>query len=221
MHQTPAIVGTIAWFRSIRLLSELESRIVESLFEPCFEFAEAVELAESIHLHIKVEDTELLPFEEFVKHGGARGRCKVGYGKYYFPDGLNLIFSTIPIAQDDLRETEEFKRPRPFLDHIGIDLREESDIVRAGFTELSRRADDLGWGHIAQDGKGRAVYCCQIEVSEKRWVYPPRKPNGSGIPLEFAFGPLKMNDLQAGCDLRPSSPVLREASTPTPQCCVP
>jgi hypothetical protein len=139
MHQTSAILGTIAWFRSIRLLSELESRIVESLFEPCFEFAEAVKLAESIHIHIKVEDTETLPFDEFVQHGGARANGKVGYGKYYFPDGLNLIFSTIPIAQDDLRETEYFKRPRPFLDHIGIDLREESDTVRAGFTKLGSR----------------------------------------------------------------------------------
>jgi hypothetical protein len=218
---TSAIVDTLAWFRSIRLLSELESRIVESLFKPCFEFAEAVKLAESIHLHIKVEDTETLPFDEFVQHGGTRASSRVGYGKYYFPDGLNLIFSTIPIAQDDLRETEDFKRPRPFLDHIGIDLREESDIVRAGFKKLSNRADELGWGHIAQGGKGRPVYCCHIEVAEKRWIYPPPRPNGCGIPLEFAFGPLKMNDSKAGCDLRPSMPALREAFAPTPQCCVP
>ena len=79
MHQTAAILGTIAWFRSIRLLSEFESRIVEGLFEPCFEFAEAVKLAESIHIHIKVEDTETLPFDEFVQHGGARANGKVGY----------------------------------------------------------------------------------------------------------------------------------------------
>src|SRR4029077_7263442 len=104
MHQTSAILGTIAWFRSIRLLSELESRIVESVFEPCFEFAEAVKLAESIHIHVKVEDTEALPFDEFAHYGGVRASGRVGYGKYYFPDGLNLIFSTIPIAQDDLRE---------------------------------------------------------------------------------------------------------------------
>jgi hypothetical protein len=100
----------------------------------------------------------------------------------------------------------------PFVDHIGIDLREESDIVRAGFKKLSNRADELGWGHIAQGGKGRPVYCCHIEVAEKRWIYPPPRPNGSGIPLEFAFGPLKMNDFKAGCDLRPSMPALREAS---------
>jgi hypothetical protein len=159
MHQTPTIVDTLAWFRSIRLLSELESRIVESLFEPCFEFAEAVKLAESIHIHIKVEDTETLPFDDFVQHGGARASGKAGYGKYYFPGGLNLIFSTIPIAQDDLRETEDFKRPRPFLDHIGIDLREESDIVRAGFKKLSSRADELGWGDTSRKAAkaGRSI----------------------------------------------------------------
>jgi hypothetical protein len=84
--------------------------------------------------------------------------------------------------------------------------------VRAGFKKLSNRADELGWGHIAQGGKGRPVYCCHIEVAEKRWIYPPPRPNGSGIPLEFAFGPLKMNDFKAGCDLRPSMPALREAS---------
>jgi len=221
MHKTPTIVDILAWFRSIRLLSELESRIVESVFEPCFEFTEAVKLAESIHIHVKVEDTEALPFDEFAHHGGVRASGRVGYGKYYFPDRLNLIFSTIPIAQDDLRETEDFKRPRPFLDHIGIDLREESDIVRAGFKKLGGRADELGWGHIAQGGKGRPVYCCHIEVAEKRWVYPPRQPNGSGIPLEFAFGQLKMNDFKAGCDLRPSMPASRESSMPTPQCCIP
>ena len=111
-----------------------------------------------MHIHIKVEDTETLPFDEFVQHGGTRASGRVGYGKYYFPDGLNLIFSTIPIAQDDLRETEDFKRSRPFVDHIGIDLREESDIVRAGFKKLSSRADELGWGHIAQGGKaGRSI----------------------------------------------------------------
>jgi len=221
MHKTPTIVDILAWFRSIRLLSELESRIVESVFEPCFEFAEAVKLAESIHIHVKVEDTEALPLDEFAHHGGVRASGRVGYGKYYFPDGLNLIFSTIPIAQDDLRETEDFKRPRPFLDHIGIDLREESDIVRAGFKKLGGRADELGWGHIAQGGKGRPVSCCHIEVAEKRWVYPPQQPNGSGIPLEFAFGQLKMNDFKAGCDLRPSMPASRESSVPTSQCCIP
>lgn len=220
MQKTSSLVSTLAWFRGIRLLTEEESRIVESLFEPCFEFAGAVRLAESIHIHLKVEDTEALPFDDFATHGGTRANGKAGYGKYYFPDGLNLIFSTIPIAQDDLRETEDAKRPRPFLDHIGIDMREESDFVRAGFAKLGSRADELGWGHIPQGGKGRPVYCCHIEVAEKRWVYPPRKPHGSGIPLEFTFGPLKMNDFKAGCDLRPSSPVIAEVTVPTPQCCV-
>ena len=94
MHQTSAILGTIAWFRSIRLLSELESRIVESLFEPCFEFAEAVKLAESIHIHIKVEDTETLPFDEFVQHGGARANGKVGYGNITFPTWMSPSYRT-------------------------------------------------------------------------------------------------------------------------------
>jgi len=208
MKKTASIVDNLAWFRSIGLLTEEERLIVESIFDPEFEFAEALGLAESIHVHLKVDDTEALPVEEFAKRGGEKTTGKAGYRKHYFPDGLNMIFSTIPIAQDDLAETPESWRPRPFVDHIGIDLREETDSVRAGFGSLSKQAGELGWGLIPQGGKGRPVYCCHIEVAEKRWIYPPEaNARRAGIPLEFSFGQLKLNDFLAGCDLRPASPV--------------
>ena len=219
MRLTPAVASTLSWLVEIGLLKLPELRHVQVLFEPCFEFAEAVRLAESIHLHLKVEDTERLPMAEFARRGGVLANGRPGYGKHCFPDGLNLIYSTIPIAQDDLAETPEQMRPRPFLDHIGIDLREESEAVRAGFASLQQRADELGWGHIPQGGKGRPVFCCHIEVAAKRWVYPPGGPKGSGIPLEFAFGPLRVSDLKAGCDLRPSSPLVPAAVTPAVPCC--
>ncbi|MCW5560186.1 MAG: hypothetical protein KIT22_20400, partial [Verrucomicrobiae bacterium] len=131
-----------------------------------------------------------------------------GYENYRFPDGVNAIFSSIPVAQDNLAETPENRRPRPHLDHLGIDLRQEQEPVKAGFDAVPERAGDLGWGHIPQGGKGRPVYCCHIEVAEKHWVYPPEGAGHAGIPLEFAFGHLKTNAFKAGCDLRPSSPVL-------------
>jgi hypothetical protein len=96
MHKTATIVDTLAWFCGIRLLSEFESRIVESLFEPCFEFAEVVKLAESIHIHLKVEDTETLPFDDFVHHGGVRASGRLGNGKYCFPEGVHTISLLAP-----------------------------------------------------------------------------------------------------------------------------
>ena len=102
---------------------------------------------------------------------------------------------------------------------MGIDLRRENDIVKSGFDHVPNRADALGWGHIPQGGKGRPVYCCHIEVAAKHWVYPPDGAAGPGIPLEFAYGLLKSNGAKAGCDLRPSSPVIHLASSAKAQCC--
>jgi hypothetical protein len=134
-----------------------------------------------------------------------------------FPDGLNLIFSTIPIAQDDLRETEVFKRPRLFLDHIGIDWR-ESDIVRAGFKSWAAALMNLDGDTTAWRKVGRCIAAtsksprsASLSATATEWLR---------ISLEFAFGQPKMNDFKAGCDLRPSMPASRN-SVPTPQCCIP
>jgi hypothetical protein len=189
------------------------------MFESCFEFAAALQLADSIHLHIRVDDTDALPVEAFVAHRGELDQGKPGYVKYCFPDGVNAIFSSIPVAQDNLSETEDNRRPRPHLDHIGIDLRRENDLVKSGFDHVPSQADALGWGHIPQGGKGRAVYCCHIEVAAKHWVYPPEGVAGLGIPLEFAYGPLKTNAVKAGCDLRPAAPVVHLAAQAKAQCC--
>ena len=220
MKKTGAVSDTLTWFQEPKIISGKEAAIVRSVFEPCFEFSEAISLADSIHVHVKVADVAALPVNKFEAIGGVFDNGHDGYVKYRFPDGLNLIFSTVPIAQDDLAETPENRRQYPFVDHIGIDLRQETETVRSVFGNVPRHAGQLGWGHIPQGGKRRPVYCCHIEVSAKHWVYPPAKPVGAGIPLEFAFGPLKFNDFKAGCDLRPSSPVYTVAPVASAQCCI-
>jgi len=213
MHKTPAVSSTMEWLHEAGLLSTAEQQIAACMFEPSFEFAAAMLLADSIHLHIRVDDTDALPVDEFLAHGAEFDHGQPGYVKYRFPDGVNAIFSSIPVAQDNLAETDENRRPRPHLDHLGIDLRRENDFVKSGFDQLPARADALGWGHIPQGGKGRPVYCCHIEVAAKHWIYPTEDAVVRGIPLEFAYGPLKSNGAKAGCDLRPSAPVIHLAAS--------
>ena len=208
MRRTESIVRTLGFFREQGRLSADECHIILGLFEPGFEFADAVTLADSIHVHMRVDDTDALPRREFERHGGAFDHGQPGYVKYCFPDGLNMIFSTIPVAQDNLAETEDNRRPRPYVDHLGIDLRQDTDSVRRRFDLVPEQADALNWGHIPQGGVSRPVYCCHVEVAAKHWVYPPDGPTARGIPLEFAFGLLKSSGDRAGCDLRPSAPVV-------------
>jgi hypothetical protein len=209
----------MTWLHEAGLLSPVELKIAESMFEPGFQFADALQLADSIHLHIRVDDTDALPVDDFAAKGGRFDHGKRGYVKYRFHDGVNAIFSSIPVAQDNLAETEDYRRPRPHLDHIGIDLRREEESVKSGFDHVPRSADALGWGHIPQGGKGRPVYCCHIEVAAKHWVYPPEGVETPGIPLEFAYGPLKTNEFKAGCDLRPAAPVVHLTAEAKGKCC--
>lgn len=53
-----------------------------------------------------------------------------GYVKYAFPGGINMIFSSIPISEDDMLAGATAPT-RAVLDHKGVDLRTETDEVRA------------------------------------------------------------------------------------------
>jgi alkylhydroperoxidase/carboxymuconolactone decarboxylase family protein len=159
-----------------------------------------------VHLHIKVDDTHQLPINHFFDAGARLDHQKDGFVKYRFPGAINAIFSHIKVSQDELIETKENRRPRPFLDHIGVDLRDETVPVRQTFDELPEVAATLKWAHASQGGVDRPVYCCHVEVAEKHWLYPPDEGAHTGIPLEFAYGALKVNPGKAGCDLRPANP---------------
>ncbi len=62
-----------------------------------------------------------------------------------------MIFSSIPVSDDDLL-TDSPQTHRPFMDHLGIDVRDESDVSRKLFDAVPDTAADLGWRHVPQSG---------------------------------------------------------------------
>jgi hypothetical protein len=169
-------------------------------------------LANSLHLHVKVDDTAKLPHDQLAALGGEIENQRDGYIKYTFGGGLNFIASSIPIAEEDtLAEHPEVTvayptPPKPHLDHVGVDLRRETGMVRARFDDIPTIAGRIGWAHVRQGGRGRAVHCCHTHVAEKHWVYPLTHDGAFTRPLEFAYGPLVVSAETSGCDLRPIDP---------------
>lgn len=201
------------FFQEMDLLSASDAHRVLWFFRPEFPFRAQLELADSVHVHVKVPDTARLPRDAIVNAGATPQSEQEGYVKYAFAAGVNLIFSSIPVAEDD-RLADAAPILQPFLDHAGIDIRKESAEARERFDSVVELAGRHGWRHVAQGGAGRAVYCCHTQVSEKHWVYPPRALSAWTRPLEFAFGPLVVNSGKAGCDLRPIDPARLSASRP-------
>ena len=198
-----AFVSTLDRFRDLGLLSQAESDEVLALFDPDFPYAGAVAAAESIHVHVKVADVDGLPHDEIRTQGVSATSCTDGYVKYPFPGGINMIFSSIDISEDDMLDEAV---DTPMLDHKGIDLRDETAEVRALFDAVPDRAGEVGWRHVPQGGDGQPVYCCHTEVGGKHWVYPVAGDTGQTRPIEFAFGALEIHDSKMGCDLRPIDP---------------
>lgn len=195
---------TLADFRSLGLISAAESDEALSLLDPAFPFFSAMRMADSVHLHVKVEDVDDLPTAQILALGTYAENDRPGYVKYPFPGGINLIFSSIPTSEED--QLPEPTPPKPYVDHFGIDLRRETGIVRALFEETTSMARRAGWPWKAQGGGGRAVFCCHSMVAEKYWVYPPTEGSRWTRPLEFAYGPLMISLEMNGCDLRPIDP---------------
>jgi alkylhydroperoxidase/carboxymuconolactone decarboxylase family protein len=189
------------------LIKSQEKDFILGMFNSSFPFAEAAQLANTFHAHIRVDRTLDLPRAAFLEAGAVIENEKDGYVKYAFPGGANLIFSSINVSQDDLRETYDNRRARPFLDHVGIDLRDETEEVRAAFDAVPGIAAKREFAHTAQGTPDKPVFCCHTNVSLKHWVYP-----GLSSPsIEFAFGALKIDLAKSGCDLRPSDPRLGAA----------
>jgi len=201
------------------LLTNDEISYVSTTLQPCHAFADGVKLADSLHLNIKVEDIAALPEEFAYARGAKQENAKEGYVKYAFPGNVNVILSAINISQDDLIEAKlGTKRPKPFLDHIGIDLRQQTEPVHHFFDAIPYLASKAGWPTASQGGGGKAVFCCHVQVSAKHWVYPRGSQTGLSIPLEFAYGPLVVSETQSGCDLRPADPQTVPAGAVT-TCC--
>jgi alkylhydroperoxidase/carboxymuconolactone decarboxylase family protein len=195
---------TLQLFRGLGLVTGPECAEVLALFEPDFPFAEAVAAAESVHVHVKVADVEELPHARILAQGVTATSCAPGYVKYPFPGGINMIFSSIPISEDDL--LADNVPAMPVMDHKGIDLRTETEPVRSLFDAVPAVSGARGWRHVPQGGGGQPVYCCHTEVTGKHWVFPVAGDAGQRRPIEFAYGELKLHDAKMGCDLRPIDP---------------
>jgi hypothetical protein len=194
---------TLEIAQELRLLHDGETRYVMTAFAPDSPFATAVGLADTMHVHVKVDAVHALPHAELRAAGGTVENEKDGYIKYAFPSGMNLIFSSIAVSQDDLRETAESRRERPFLDHYGVDLRKETEEVRAVFDAVPTRAARRFLTHAAQGGGDKRVFCCHTSVERKHWLFPKGQP-----AVEIAYGALTVQAGKSGCDLRPSDPTL-------------
>src|SRR6478609_2097447 len=116
---------TLHFFSDIDLLPAGDIDRVLWLFARDFPFRDQFETAETIHLHVKVADTALLPRDAILNAGGRPESEQPGYAKFVFPAGVNMIFSSIPVAEDD-RLPNARAIAAPFLDHVGVDIRKET-----------------------------------------------------------------------------------------------
>lgn len=211
----PGLRARLQHARDLGVLSHEECEAVLAMLEPTFPFAEALSLAESVHLHVRVDD--LAAIRDTLSGLGSAENEKTGYVKLRSPDAVHLIISSIDVAEDD-RVPALARRPRPHLDHVGIDVRDDSPPSRACFDAIPERARASSWRHAHQGGAGEAVFCCHTSVAEKHWAYPPSCAKVQTI-VEIAFGPLRIGD-GMGCDLRPLDPKLA-AEHGAATCCAP
>lgn len=190
------------YFDAYDIIPEITRTQLSKLTDGDFLFREQLDLAESIHLHIKVPATDKLPHQDLIDHGGVAQNAKDGYIKYAFPSGVHLIFSSIPVSQEERAGLSLYNYPH--LDHIGIDIRKDDSDSYDIFNQIPDLADRNYLPYKRQGGDGTNVYCCHVSVNEKYWVYPKGRPH-----FEFAFGPLVVSDTVFGCDLRPADPSLQ------------
>jgi hypothetical protein len=195
----------LSFFADRGLLSDEEISLIPGMFDAGFAFADAMAIAESVHVQVKIDDLAALPHEEIVGHGVTAERSAPGFQKYGFSGGLAVIFTSGPIAEEDLIPGA-VTRSLPFVDHFGIDLREDSERSRDIYAGLPAACAQAGWRTVRQGGPDSPVRGCYCEVPEKRWVFPPDGADGHGRPIEFAFGELETFNYDVGCDYRPIDP---------------
>lgn len=194
-------------FHELDIIKPHEIDQVMAIFQPAFPWAAQLAAADSVHVHVRVDDVSHLPHDKILALGTAPENQKDGYVKYPFAGGINMIISSIDIAEDDWLPSPGLARP--VLDHIGIDLRDESAATKALFDSVPAIAKQQTWRTKPQGGDGTPVYCCHVEVGAKHWVY---SPTPGAACIEFAFGALKVNGSSMGCDLRPIDPAHPDAA---------
>lgn len=214
----PAFDQVLTDVEKLSLISGLEHQEILSVLDISFPYAQAMAFTDSVHAHVKVNDIDELPHGALTALGYRPENAEPGYIKYATDAAINLIFSSIPISVDD-QIPGAVGPGRPFMDHVGIDMRNESPDTAAMFDSIPARAADLGWQEVPQGGTGQAVHCCHTQVKAKHWVYPPSCWQGWRRPIEFAFGNLVIFDKKMGCDLRPIDPAHPMAQSAASSCC--
>lgn len=194
-------------FMELGVITTSEIDEVMAVFAPSFPWAKSIAVADSVHVHLRVDDVARLPHDQILAMGTRAENAKDGYIKYPFAGGINVIISSIDVAEDDWIPGPG--RARPHLDHIGVDLRDESAATKAIFDETPAIAKQAGWRTKPQGGNGTPVYCCHVEVGAKHSVY---SPTPGAACIEFASGALIVNGDAMGCDLRPIDPAHPEAA---------
>src|SRR5689334_21569988 len=104
-------------------------RLVAELFDADFPFHDGVVRASSLHIHIKCADVDDLDRAGLAAIGAEVERTSTGYVKYHLPENANLIFSSFPVAEDDL-VADDPADAGPYVDHLGVDLRDDSTPAR-------------------------------------------------------------------------------------------
>jgi hypothetical protein len=192
-----------------KLMSAEEVERALCLAKHDFPFRAQVQLADSLHYHIHVEDVAVLPHEKLIAAGGKVVNEAEGYIKYAFDGGVNFIFSHIPVAQ---KERQVSSRLSCWLDHMGIDIRSDDKPAYITFQQIPLICSQEDYLFTRQGDGKNAVKCCHMQVKEKYWVYPDGATN-----YEFAFGPLVIHEGGFGIDLRPANPfIIAEENT---SCC--
>ena len=114
----------------------------------------AVRVSESLHLQIRVLETSNLPRERLLATGALLDRELPGFVKFRLPGEINAIFSQKPTEEGD---------PFPcgfssYLDHVGLDIREESASTRDVFEAIAGRAEAEDLAVISQGEGGSGVF---------------------------------------------------------------
>ncbi|MDG4771684.1 arsenic metallochaperone ArsD family protein [Solwaraspora sp. WMMD792] len=189
-------------FTEAGLLAAQEAEQVLEVISDAFPFAQAMDNAESIHVHVNADDVANLPVGQRLADACQETSNSAQERKFSFPSGLNVIFASEPTAQDEFIPGAA-PPVKPYVDHLGVDLREENAATQRIFDAIPDAASSAGWRHVYQAGP---VRCCHTMMGPKHWVYPPEGAQGSRRPIEFAFGDLHSSDEYLGCDYRPIDP---------------
>src|SRR5258707_12846679 len=96
---------TLEFLESLGLISPCELGLVNAALADR-SLATCLEYAETINLHVKLDDTDKLANAALEAAGRALDHARRGFVKYRKPGHLNAIFSHIPVAADNVRECE-------------------------------------------------------------------------------------------------------------------